>query len=44
MPKRDAYIEVRLKIEAVFKNYSAQSERYKRSKLLIKRGHSMPSQ
>jgi len=32
MPKRDAYIEMRLKIEAVFKHYSEQSELYKRGK------------
>jgi hypothetical protein len=31
MHKRDGYIEMRLKIEAVFKHYSAQSELYKRA-------------
>jgi hypothetical protein len=33
MPERDAYIEMRLKIEAVFKHYSAQSELYKRANI-----------
>ena len=33
MLKRDAYIEMRLKIEAVFEHYSAQSEHYKRANI-----------
>jgi hypothetical protein len=33
MDKHDAYLEMRLKIEAVFEHYAAQSEYYKRANI-----------
>ncbi len=33
MDKHDVYLEMRLKIEAVFEHYAAQSEYYKRANI-----------